>query len=445
MRPAATAAGTIPPCAASGSRSPRSTPPSATSRATSRKIVAGLEQARALGCRLVAFPELAVTGYPPEDLLFKPAFIEANLRALAERRARPRAASPRSSASSTSATTSSTRRPCCTTARWPASTTSSTCPTTASSTRTATSRPGPRRRCSTLGETSLRRQHLRGHLVSDRADHAPGAGRRRAGRHHQRLAVPRRQGPPARADARHPRGRRRGVPGLRQPGRRPGRAGLRRRQPDRRRARRAGRPRRASSPRTSSSPTSTSTRSSARACTTRGAARRSSDAGRGADPGRRCRPLPRARPRRRCRRATVPCRCRRWPRSTQALVLGTRDYVRKNGFKHVVIGLSGGIDSSLVAAIAVDALGRENVIGVTMPSPLLVGRHARATPRRLAKNLGIDFLTLPIDAGLRGASSETLAAPFKGLKRGRDRGEHPGPHPRQPPDGAVATSSAGWC
>src|SRR5438105_8467513 len=49
-----------------------------------RKIVAAIEQARALGCGLVAFPELAVTGYPPEDLLFKPAFIEANLRALDE-------------------------------------------------------------------------------------------------------------------------------------------------------------------------------------------------------------------------------------------------------------------------------------------------------------------------------------------------------------------------
>src|SRR5207245_11154755 len=48
------------------------------------KIRAGLEQARTLGCRLVAFPELAITGYPPEDLLFKSAFIEANLRALAE-------------------------------------------------------------------------------------------------------------------------------------------------------------------------------------------------------------------------------------------------------------------------------------------------------------------------------------------------------------------------
>src|SRR5712675_540528 len=49
-----------------------------------RMIVDGIERARALGCSLVAFPELAITGYPPEDLLFKPAFIEANLRALAE-------------------------------------------------------------------------------------------------------------------------------------------------------------------------------------------------------------------------------------------------------------------------------------------------------------------------------------------------------------------------
>src|SRR5881394_3210152 len=48
-----------------------------------RKIVEAIERARALGCQLVAFPELAITGYPPEDLLFKPAFIEANLRALA--------------------------------------------------------------------------------------------------------------------------------------------------------------------------------------------------------------------------------------------------------------------------------------------------------------------------------------------------------------------------
>ena len=52
----------------------------------------------------------------------------------------------------------------------------------------------------------------------------------------------------------------------------------------------------------------------------------------------------------------------------QALVLGTRDYMSKNGFKSAVIGLSGGIDSSLVAAVAVAAIGKENVVGVFMPS-----------------------------------------------------------------------------
>jgi NAD+ synthase (glutamine-hydrolysing) len=98
----------------------------------------------------------------------------------------------------------------------------------------------------------------------------------------------------------------------------------------------------------------------------------------------------------------------------QALVTGTRDYVRKNGFKRVVIGLSGGIDSSLVAAIAVEALGRENVTGVTMPSPYS-SRGTRDDARRLAKNLGMEFLRLPITP-VFGAFNRTLAEPFKGLK-----------------------------
>jgi len=83
----------------------------------------------------------------------------------------------------------------------------------------------------------------------------------------------------------------------------------------------------------------------------------------------------------------------------QALVLGTRDYVRKNGFNKVVIGLSGGIDSSLTAAIAVDALGAENVVGVTMPSkfntPITINSAAK-----VAKNLRIEFHTIPIGAVL---------------------------------------------
>jgi NAD+ synthase (glutamine-hydrolysing) len=98
----------------------------------------------------------------------------------------------------------------------------------------------------------------------------------------------------------------------------------------------------------------------------------------------------------------------------QALTLATRDYVRKNGFKHVVIGLSGGIDSALVAAVAVEALGKENVTGVTMPSPYS-SAGTRRDARRLARNLAIEFLTLPISAVMR-AFRGTLASPFKGLK-----------------------------
>ena len=94
----------------------------------------------------------------------------------------------------------------------------------------------------------------------------------------------------------------------------------------------------------------------------------------------------------------------------QALVLGTRDYVRKNGFHDVVIGLSGGIDSSLVALIAVDALGPEHVHGVAMPS-----RYSSAgsvtDAEELARNLGIELRTIPIE-GPHAAFLDLLTGPF---------------------------------
>lgn len=80
----------------------------------------------------------------------------------------------------------------------------------------------------------------------------------------------------------------------------------------------------------------------------------------------------------------------------RALVLGTRDYVMKNGFKKVLVGLSGGIDSSLVAAIAVEALGNENVIGVRMPSRYSSEGSIRDA-EQLSKGLGIELLTIPIE------------------------------------------------
>lgn len=79
-----------------------------------------------------------------------------------------------------------------------------------------------------------------------------------------------------------------------------------------------------------------------------------------------------------------------------ALVLGTRDYVCKNGFKKVCIGLSGGIDSSLVASIAVDAIGKDNVTGVFMPSPY-TSKESREDAYELSKNLGIKVIEVPIN------------------------------------------------
>jgi len=98
----------------------------------------------------------------------------------------------------------------------------------------------------------------------------------------------------------------------------------------------------------------------------------------------------------------------------QALVLGTRDYVRKNGFEKVVIGLSGGVDSSLVATIAADALGADNVIGVSMPSRYS-SPESVSDAKALARNLGIEFKVIPIEK-VFGSYLETLAKPFKDAK-----------------------------
>ena len=92
----------------------------------------------------------------------------------------------------------------------------------------------------------------------------------------------------------------------------------------------------------------------------------------------------------------------------KSLVLGTRDYVVKNGFTKVVIGLSGGIDSSLTAAVAVDALGPENVVGVTMPSKFNSPDTIKDA-KKLADNLGIRLHTIPIEDVLD-KFNETLGA-----------------------------------
>jgi len=99
-----------------------------------------------------------------------------------------------------------------------------------------------------------------------------------------------------------------------------------------------------------------------------------------------------------------------------ALQLGTRDYIRKNGFQSVVIGLSGGIDSSLTAVIAADAIGAENVVGIAMPSEIS-SSESLEDAKELATNLGIQFDVLAI-AGIQRAFMDALADPFAGTKPG---------------------------
>jgi NAD+ synthase (glutamine-hydrolysing) len=94
----------------------------------------------------------------------------------------------------------------------------------------------------------------------------------------------------------------------------------------------------------------------------------------------------------------------------QALVLGTRDYTRKNGFTKTLLGLSGGIDSSVTAAIAVAAIGAENVVGLTMPSEFN-SPETIADAGKLAKNLGIGFLTIPIGSILNQFNEVLKQAP----------------------------------
>ena len=97
-----------------------------------------------------------------------------------------------------------------------------------------------------------------------------------------------------------------------------------------------------------------------------------------------------------------------------ALVLGTHDYILKNGFEKVLIGLSGGIDSSLVAAIAVDALGSSNVVGIAMPSRYS-SLASTSDAELLAQNLGIRLLTIPIEKTFQ-AYLEMLAKTFEGTE-----------------------------
>ncbi len=117
------------------------------------------------------------------------------------------------------------------------------------------------------------------------------------------------------------------------------------------------------------------------------------------------------------RTAVAPSRCRTLEETEevyQALVVGTRDYVRKSGFARTLVGLSGGIDSALTATVAADALGAENVVGVTMPSRYS-SEGSVADSQELADNLGISLWRIPIEPAHH-AFAQMLADHFAGTE-----------------------------
>ena len=110
----------------------------------------------------------------------------------------------------------------------------------------------------------------------------------------------------------------------------------------------------------------------------------------------------------------------------RALVLGVHDYVKKNCFAKVLIGISGGIDSALTAVIARDALSSENVIGVLMPSPY-TSRESREDAQALARELSIELLRIPI-GGLFRSYLRLLEPTFDGKPLDTTEGKPSGPH-----------------
>ena len=134
-------------------------------------------------------------------------------------------------------------------------------------------------------------------------------------------------------------------------------------------------------------------------------------------------------------RATRPAFPDEWEQDYRVMVETLRDYLRKCGFSKVLLGLSGGVDSALVATIAADAIGPENVRAVMLPSEY-TSAHSLEDATRVAEHLGLRLDTVPI-SGPRAAVTEALAPLFDGLAARPHRREHPVPPARPAADGAV--------
>ena len=382
------------------------------------RVAAALADAGEAGADVTLVPELAISGYPPEDLLLRPAFAAACREALDRRRGRgaPRPGGDRASPSGTATATTPRRS-------WPTggsrrSTASASCRTTASSTRRATSAPATAPMVlealgARIGIAVCEDIWYPSPVAADLA-----AGARGPGLLHLRLAVPPRQGRPARGDARDARRRLRGRARLLQPGGRPGRAGLRRPLGALRRGRASWWPARPSSSEHLLVADVDLGLSARRRLREPLARRLPAPADRRRSRGSR-RPRPRATAAARGRAAPSPPALRDEPEVWAALRTGLRDYVDKNRFPGVLVGLSGGIDSALTAALAADALGPERVTGVAMPSSHS-SPESLAGAQALAESLAIRLLELPIAAG------------GGGLRRGPGRGVRRAVSPTSP-------------
>ena len=338
-----------------------------------------LVEAREAGAQIVLFPELTLTGYPPEDLLLKEHLLADVAAGPRAPRAATRRASSRSSASPSASGTSTTPPPCSPTAR---------------SRRLPQAPPAQLRRvrrAALLPARARRRRHRRRrrHASASRsartsgypgpARERRGAGRRAADRQHLRLALPRRQGRAPRAHARPARPATSSARRVLQPGRRAGRARLRRALVRRRPARRGARPRRPSSRRSCVADIDLDA-AVRRAPARHPSARRRALRGRAAAVGRArprsARPRAGVRGRPAERGASRRCSDPPTPRSTPRSCSARATTCDKNGFEHVVLGLSGGIDSALVACVAVDALGPD-ARDVRLDAVALLLRRAR--------------------------------------------------------------------
>ena len=370
------------------------------------RVLAAYDQAEADGCDLAVFPELAVTGYPPEDLLLKPGFVAASRERIEKVAARTGRCvafvgfvdADRDLRNAAAVVANGAVH------------------------GTYHKRLLPNyavfdeKRYFAAGVAPMQLFEVAGVRVGVSicedawspdgpiAEQAAGGAElivnlNASPYYAGRVAEPR-------AHARHPRRGRIVRARLRQPGGRPGRAGLRRRVARVRRRRRAGgaspadgrvgarrRPRRATRV-PQAAPRSPRTRQHAAALPVVAVTPEPV----GHDGHRHPVPTP----------ALAPAR-----EVYEALVLGTRDYIEKNGFTDVVLGLSGGIDSSLVTTIAVDAIGPERVHPIALPSRFST-EHSISDSEQLCTNLGLELRTIAIEPAHE-AMLEMLAPWFEGL------------------------------